>query len=74
MVELEGKVAVVTGGASGIGFAMAERFAGEGVKVVLADIEEGSLDIAVSALRASGADAIGVQTCLLYTSPSPRDS
>ncbi|WP_082833263.1 SDR family NAD(P)-dependent oxidoreductase [Rhodococcus sp. LB1] len=62
MVELEGKVAVVTGGASGIGFAMAERFAGEGVKVVLADIEEGSLDIAVSALSASGADAIGVQT------------
>nr|WP_260850797.1 SDR family NAD(P)-dependent oxidoreductase [Rhodococcus sp. WB9] len=44
MVELEGKIAVVTGGASGIGFAVAESFASEGVKVVLADIQEDSLN------------------------------
>lgn len=62
MIELEGKVAVVTGGAGGIGFAVAERFASGGVKVGLADIEEDSLNSAASALRASGANAIGVQT------------
>lgn len=62
MLELKDKVAVVTGGASGIGFAMAERLARTGMKVVLADIEEGSLGVAVEALRASGAEAIGVAT------------
>ncbi len=51
-----------SGGASGIGFAVAERSASGGVKVVLADIEEDSLNSAASALRASGANAIGVQT------------
>jgi NAD(P)-dependent dehydrogenase (short-subunit alcohol dehydrogenase family) len=39
MAELEGKVAVVTGGASGIGRAMVERFAAEGAHVVIADID-----------------------------------
>ncbi|MDV8070605.1 SDR family NAD(P)-dependent oxidoreductase [Rhodococcus sp. IEGM 1366] len=62
MLTFDGKVAVVTGGASGIGFAMAERFAKDGAKIVLADIEEGALAMAVAAIRASGADAIGVQT------------
>ena len=40
MQELRGKVAVITGGASGIGKAMAVRFAAEGMKVVLADIDD----------------------------------
>src|SRR5437868_6186925 len=39
MKELHGKVAVVTGAASGIGRAMADRFVAEGMKVVLADVE-----------------------------------
>ena len=51
-----GQIAVVTGAASGIGFAMARRFAAEGLKVVLADVEEGALDKAASDLRAEGAD------------------
>ncbi|MEU9991721.1 SDR family NAD(P)-dependent oxidoreductase [Streptomyces sp. NPDC048045] len=51
-----GQVAVVTGAASGIGLAMAQRFAAEGLKVVLADVEEAALDKAVEALRARGAD------------------
>ncbi|GHD84586.1 SDR family NAD(P)-dependent oxidoreductase [Streptomyces naganishii] len=52
----EGQVAVVTGAASGIGLAMARRFAAEGLKVVLADVEEAALDKAAAALRAQGAD------------------
>ena len=50
MRDLKGKVAVVTGGASGIGRAMAERFAREGMKVVLADVEEKPLAEAAAAL------------------------
>jgi len=62
MKELKGKVAVVTGGASGIGRAMAERFAAEGMKVVLADIEEGALAAAESEMRAAGATVASKRT------------
>ena len=55
-MELErGQVAVVTGAASGIGLAMARRFAAGGLKVVLADVEEGALRKAADDLRAEGA-------------------
>jgi NAD(P)-dependent dehydrogenase (short-subunit alcohol dehydrogenase family) len=60
--ELQGRVAVVTGGASGIGFALASAFAAEGMKVVLGDIEAPALDEAVAKLSASGAEVIGVPT------------
>ena len=53
MKELRGKVAVVTGAASGIGRAMAERFAREGMKVVLADVEETALAEAQRAIAGS---------------------
>jgi NAD(P)-dependent dehydrogenase (short-subunit alcohol dehydrogenase family) len=62
MKDFEGKVAVVTGGASGIGFAMASRFAQEGMKVVLADIEEPALDAAVTKLRQQEHEVLGVVT------------
>ncbi|HET6951523.1 MAG TPA: SDR family NAD(P)-dependent oxidoreductase [Acidimicrobiales bacterium] len=62
MKDLEGKVAVVTGGASGIGRALVTRFAGEGMRLVVADIEQPALDATVAELRADGADAIGVRT------------
>src|SRR6185295_7364438 len=62
MKDLRDKVAVVTGAASGIGRALAERFAAEGMKVVLADIEEGPLAEAEAALQASGATTLAVVT------------
>jgi NAD(P)-dependent dehydrogenase (short-subunit alcohol dehydrogenase family) len=60
--DLHGKVAVVTGGASGIGNALARRFASEGARVVIGDVEAAALERAVSELRASGADVEGVVT------------
>ena len=62
MQSLRGKVAVVTGAASGVGLGLAEGFAAEGMRVVLADVEEEPLQSAVDALRARGAEAIGVRT------------
>jgi len=62
MYEFEGRVAVVTGAASGIGLATATRFAHEGMRVVLADIERDSLEAAVSNLQGQGHDVLGVPT------------
>jgi len=62
MEDLQGKVAVITGGASGIGRAVADRAAGEGMKIVLADIEQGPLKVAVDDLTSNGAEALGVVT------------
>ena len=62
MKDFAGKVAVVTGAASGIGLAMATRFAQEGMKVVLADIEEPALQASVSRLRQQEHDVLGVVT------------
>ena len=54
-----GQVAVVTGGASGIGRALVDAFAARGLAVVLADVEQDALDAAVGELTASGATAMG---------------
>src|SRR5581483_3420879 len=62
MRDFEGKVAVVTGAASGMGRAYAGRCAAEGMKVVLADIEEAALQQAVKELRQQERDVIGVVT------------
>ncbi len=62
MKELEGRVAVVTGAASGIGRGMAEAFAAEGMKVVLSDVEAGALESTAEALRSGGAEVRAVRT------------
>lgn len=56
-IDLQGRVAVITGGAQGIGFAVAERFIASGAKVVLWDIDEALLGPAQAALGASASSA-----------------
>jgi len=60
MKDLEGKVAFVTGAASGIGLAITTTLAQSGVKVMMCDIERDALDAAVAALRQTNADVEGV--------------
>ena len=55
---LEGRVAVVTGAASGIGRAVAEVFAGAGAKVVLGDLDADGAEAVASAIRAGGGNAV----------------
>lgn len=62
MKDLAGRVAVVTGGGGGIGRAMGESFALQGMKVVLADVQAGLLDATVASMRAEGFDVTGVVT------------
>ena len=62
MRELAGKVAVVTGAASGIGNALARRFAADGMQVVMADIEAPRLERAAAELASTGADVVAVVT------------
>jgi NAD(P)-dependent dehydrogenase (short-subunit alcohol dehydrogenase family) len=59
--DLKGKVAVVTGGAGGIGRALVEELMTEGVKVVIADVQQQLLDDAVAELSSRG-EVIGVRT------------
>src|SRR5882672_5491751 len=62
MRDLAGRVAVVTGGGSGIGRAMVKRFAREGAKVVVADVDESALAAVVASVRIRGGEALGVRT------------
>ena len=62
MKEFGGKVAVITGAASGIGRGLAERCAQEGMRVVLADVDEAALARTERELKDAGADVIAVRT------------
>src|SRR5215470_12059879 len=57
-----GKVAVVTGAASGIGFALAERFARAGLDIVLADVEQAALEAAEQKIAEFGIKTLAVTT------------
>jgi NAD(P)-dependent dehydrogenase (short-subunit alcohol dehydrogenase family) len=62
MKELRGRVAVVTGAASGMGLAFARRFAAEGMKLALADVEGPALEAAAKDLAEGGAEVFARRT------------
>lgn len=62
MKDFKGRIAVVTGAASGIGYGLAERAAKEGMKIVLADVEAGNLAKAEEEIKALGVEVLAVKT------------
>jgi NAD(P)-dependent dehydrogenase (short-subunit alcohol dehydrogenase family) len=58
----DGRVAVITGGAGGIGLAMAKRFARAGMKIVIADVESKALAAAARELKVHDAEVLAVRT------------
>src|SRR5688572_29525960 len=73
MKDLRGKVAFVTGASVGIGYGLAEAFGENGMRVMLAGINEGKLDAAVARLRALGITAERVQ-CDVASRASVKDA
>ena len=57
MKDFKDKVAVVTGGASGVGFAIGKKLATKGAKVILADIEEDALNASLARIESEGIPA-----------------
>ena len=62
MEEFKDRTAVITGAASGIGYALAERFGAEGMNIVMADVEEAALETAHNKLSDLGVNTIAVKT------------
>ena len=58
-MRLQNRVAIITGGANGIGRATAQRFAEEGAIVAVCDLRQAEIDKAVNELKAGGAEAAG---------------
>ena len=65
MKHFEGKTAVVTGAASGIGFGLAQRFAEENMQVVMADLEQTALEEAVEKLEKQQHRVVGIPADVL---------
>src|SRR5262249_41323003 len=59
-MKLDGKVAIVTGAASGIGKAIAQRYAREGAKIVIADLNRDAAGTAAAEIKAAGGEARGI--------------
>ena len=67
MGRLDDKVAIITGGANGMGRLACERFAAEGAKVVVADLDQGAVDEVAGAIP----DAVGVSVDVRDAAPMP---
>lgn len=68
-MRLQGKTAIVTGAASGIGRAIALKFAQEGAEVVVADIDGGEAQAVAAAIAETGGSAIGLETDITKRPP-----
>jgi meso-butanediol dehydrogenase/(S,S)-butanediol dehydrogenase/diacetyl reductase len=62
-MRFQDKVAIITGGASGIGLSIAKRLASEGARIVLADINQGALDAAVPQVQQAGSPGVWPSVC-----------
>ena len=69
MDQFKDRVALITGGAGGIGMAMARAFAARGAKLVLADLDEAALQRAQAELEQSGTEVLGVRTDVTALTP-----
>jgi NAD(P)-dependent dehydrogenase (short-subunit alcohol dehydrogenase family) len=72
MGRVDGKVAVVTGAASGLGRAIAERLAGEGARVVLGDLDAAGLERAVGLITSTGGQAASIVGDVTEEEPAAR--
>ena len=68
MTRMDGRVAVITGSASGIGFGIAQALAAEGGRIVVADLNAGAAEQAAAQIRSSGGDAIAVRADVVVRS------
>jgi len=71
-MRLEGKVAIVTGAASGMGKAIAEGYAKEGAKVVVSDLNLDGAQAVVEGIQAAGGTAFAIQTNVASTEDLQR--
>lgn len=71
-MRLEGKVAIVTGAASGMGKAIAEGYAKEGAKVVVSDLNLDGAQTVADGIQANGGTAIAIQTNVASTEDMQR--
>jgi len=74
MGRLDRKVAIITGAASGIGKEIAKRFASEGAKVVIADLQMPAAEAAAAEIKRDGGIAMGVAMDLATRPPSRSES